>query len=409
MGGKRPAWKKQDQRQGQEQWDREWSKGPSWHVWRGAWSPRGNTDRYDAVALPSGSTGSDREVATSQGSAQGDLMREVQKSLSAARRADTRIRKLGEEKVTRGAQWERWAKAAKEKFLRQRRQYEEDLARIDEAIASTTQEGQKAAQMVKDLVAHGMIAKQQQRPAGAEALWDAMMVEMEDPDMETGFMRDALQAAARAGTHVPQTMGALATPDSAARLLAQAMQYMPGLAGTPVAPPPAPTEMTAAERAMPANAPPGLAPPTHSSTTLPPPTVEGPMPAPEPHIAGNPGPGAPYHGSPDPRVDLMKAAPSGNASSPHPPSRAVQRKPIKGAPLQPVHVGTGAAGGLAGKLEAKRSALEPFGTARAVSGVPSGGFSFTVNGQPQNVPVEDLELDDDFEPIGEDTSNLGKT
>ena len=37
MGGKRAAWKKQDQRQGQEKWEEKWSSsGPPWHVWRGA-------------------------------------------------------------------------------------------------------------------------------------------------------------------------------------------------------------------------------------------------------------------------------------------------------------------------------------------------------------------------------------
>ncbi|CAE7863566.1 unnamed protein product [Symbiodinium microadriaticum] len=332
-------------------------------------------ERYDAVTLPSSSSGAERAGTVSQGTGQGDLMREVQKYLSAARRADTRVRKLGEEKVTRGAILENWAREAKEKFLRQRRQYEEDLARIDEAITSTTQEGQKAAQMVQDLVAHGMVAKQQQQPAEAEALWDSMVAEPEDATMESGFMRDALLAAARAGAHVPPQTGALATPDAAARLLAQAMQYMPGMAaglataaGVPAAP-------VAPDGAVPSMVPPGFGATTGTWTST-------------------PSPGAPYQGSPDHRVDLMKAAPSGhNSASPHPPAKAVQRQPVKGALLRPVHSDAGTSGGLASKLEARRSALEPFGSAP----VPPGGFAFTVNGRPQNVPVEDLEIDEDLD------------
>ena len=410
MGGKRTAWKKSDQRQGQDKWDEKWSSsGPPWHVWRGAWSPRNVTDRYDAVALPSSSSGTERAGTVPQGTGQGDLMREVQKNLSAARRADTRVRKLGEEKVTRGAKWEKWAREAKEKFLRQRRQYEEDLARIDEAIASTTQEGQKAAQMVQNLVAHGMAAKQQQQPAEAEALWDSMVAEPEDATMESGFMRDALLAAARAGAHVPQQTGAMATPDAAARLLAQAMQYMPGMAAGLITAANAPAVPVAPEGALPSTAPPGLAPPPEHGH--PPPShrsdMEGHIAATTAPLASNPGPGAPYHGSPDHRVDLMKAAPSGNNSaSPHLPARVVQRQPVKGAPLRPVHSGTGVSGGLAGKLEARRSALEPFGSAPA----PPGGFAFTVNGRPQNVPVEDLEIDEELDLLETpDASSVDKT
>ena len=103
----------------------------------------------------------------------------------------------------------------------------------------------------------------------------------------------------------------------------------------------------------------------------------------------------------------MKAAPSGNNSaSPHPPAKAVQRRPVKGAPLHPVHTDTGVSGGLAGKLEAKRSALEPFGGAP----VSQGGFAFTVNGHPQTVPVEALDIDEDLDLLEtSDAASVGKT
>ncbi|CAE7903521.1 ML4 [Symbiodinium sp. KB8] len=192
--GKRQPWKKQGNSQGQGNWRGEsWDAAPPWQLWRGSWSPRQKADRYDSVAVAT-SAAPTQPVATASGSGKSELMKEIQRYLSSARRADTRVRKLGEEKLTRGAQWEKWAKEAKEKFIRQRKQYESDLLRIDECIALATKEGQDASQMVQALVDHGLAAKKPQEMPEAEAMWDSMM-EVDDLESETGFMREALIAA----------------------------------------------------------------------------------------------------------------------------------------------------------------------------------------------------------------------
>ena len=402
MGGKRQPWKKQGNSQGQGNWRGEsWDAAPPWQLWRGSWSPRQKADRYDSVAVAT-SAAPTQPVATASGSGKSELMKEIQRYLSSARRADTRVRKLGEEKLTRGAQWEKWAKEAKEKFIRQRKQYESDLLRIDECIALATKEGQDASQMVQALVDHGLAAKKPQEMPEAEAMWDSMM-EVDDLESETGFMREALIAARRASPAGPVPLpGALATPDSAARLLAQAMQYMPGFAGSMPAPghPSAPASAGPGPILQPAHppgppppGPPGLVHPSGTVQTHPPAAAANPKAHPEAAHAAEEAPGAPYLGSPDPaRIDLMKAAPAAPAASPPHRSRSGTRAPVKGAPLHPVHTGTGLVGSLACKLEAKRSAIAPFGSAVAHA---KAAPAFTLNGQEHAFPVEEIDVEDD--------------
>ncbi|CAE7492080.1 unnamed protein product [Symbiodinium sp. KB8] len=214
------------QKKWQQDWGKDWtSKQPaSWQLWRGSrQSPRAKEDRYDLIQVSESTSTPTEPPQAPTGSGKGDLMREVQRSLTAARKADNKVRKLAEEKKTRATQWELWAQEAKVKFRRQRKQYEDDIQKIDEAIVATTAEGESAAQLVQDLVAHGLAAKQQRQPMEDDSAWDALMAE-EETHPESGFLKDALLAARRA-TSAPRTApreatgGAIATPDAAARLL----------------------------------------------------------------------------------------------------------------------------------------------------------------------------------------------
>ncbi|OLP78651.1 hypothetical protein AK812_SmicGene41150 [Symbiodinium microadriaticum] len=166
-------------------WEKEWESTLPWQLWRGAWSPRQQGDRYDSVMVSTSTTVMALAAAPDRSSSKGDLMREMQKSLSAARRAETKVGKLGEENVgevgLRGQRAVFQAKEATRGRLGPHR-------RVD----SGGYEG--GARSFSD------------EAVEAEALWDSMIGE--DIEMETGCMRDALLAARRAGpTGYAATMG----------------------------------------------------------------------------------------------------------------------------------------------------------------------------------------------------------
>ena len=104
-------------------------------------------------------------------------MREVQKSLSAARKSDNRIRRLKEERRTKEAQWIQFQKESRDAFLQEKQRYQAALDKIDESIKAATSAGQESADMVQALVIHGMEAKNKR--AGqidqTDGSWEALI------------------------------------------------------------------------------------------------------------------------------------------------------------------------------------------------------------------------------------------
>ena len=362
MGGKR--WPKQwgERNQGYNQGGHGGSYGggygqPPWHVWQGAYSPRMSRPQFDKMILPSGSAISDSSSAQTEEPSHSALMREVQKSLSQARKADHKVRRLREDKKKKAAQWELFVKESKEAFLAEKRRFQTSIEKIEEDIRTATEAGKDSSSMVQALVLRGLDAKQSASAPMLEEdqAWEDLMKEAEAPT-EPGFFSEALKAAERMRMPRQQPVhpdGRLMTQEAAARILQMAMASMP---------------------------------PEHMPTVVstgPPPGLGGSAGPSAPPMTAPSGPAEPYMGSPSTRdAELLRAtdraAPSENIPSPSPPSSlkpSRQRIPVKGAPLQPVHTGTGQAASLAGKLEAKRDAMRPFG-------IPSEtAFQATLNGQ----------------------------
>ena len=377
MGGKR--WPKQwgERNQGYNQGGHGGSYGggygqPPWHVWQGAYSPRMSRPQFDKMILPSGSAISDSSSAQTEEPSHSALMREVQKSLSQARKADHKVRRLREDKKKKAAQWELFVKESKEAFLAEKRRFQTSIEKIEEDIRTATEAGKDSSSMVQALVLRGLDAKQSASAPMLEEdqAWEDLMKEAEAPT-EPGFFSEALKAAERMRMPRQQPVhpdGRLMTQEAAARILQMAMASMP---------------------------------PEHMPTVVstgPPPGLGGSAGPSAPPMTAPSGPAEPYMGSPSTRdAELLRAtdraAPSENIPSPSPPSSlkpSRQRIPVKGAPLQPVHTGTGQAASLAGKLEAKRDAMRPFG-------IPSEtAFQATLNGQafPTNILTgEDSDVD----------------
>ena len=128
----------------------------------------------------------------------GDLMRAIQKALTASRKADQRLRKLSSERDQKEKQWERYGAEMKAAYEKEFKKFRADMTRIDQDLDSTMRQGQEAAGLVKQL-ASGGLRPPAPAPAVEDSGWAALIAntaadaEMEEPD---GFLRKALQARA---------------------------------------------------------------------------------------------------------------------------------------------------------------------------------------------------------------------
>ncbi|CAE7884665.1 unnamed protein product [Symbiodinium microadriaticum] len=355
-GGRRKQWS-------QQEW-RDWQSSEHWQLWRGAKqsaSPKAKANaiplRYDSMPveqprvqtslLPTG------EEYASTGDA--DLNREIQKSLTVAKKADVRLRKLQEEKARRAVQWEAYATDVRNKFLAQRKQFEQDRERLQTEMVATMETGQEASAHLRRVVDQGVPARMEVTEED-NAAWAALTTPSQEP-APSGFLREAMSAVHAARRSPPgleataPTAGqGLVTQEAAAQLLAAVIANMPNVG--------APTGMAA----------PGG---TH-----------GPPPA-------------PYVPSPSTRRPEAAEAPSPTPtqSKASPPKREPRvRVPVKGAPLQPVHTGVGLAGSLGAKLDMRRNAMAPFGNPDALAAT----LPFTLNGQPTKIAT-DIDTDDDVD------------
>ncbi|CAE7514494.1 unnamed protein product [Symbiodinium sp. CCMP2592] len=341
MGGKK-AWQPQD-------WS-DWSsssyaprQGAPWKLWPGAQptaSPR-SKKHYDQMPLPSdasarkGKGKSGQPVLQEEGE---DMMTDIQRAVTRARKADIRVRKLKEDRDRKKQQWKLWEKSHKEEYVKQKQRYEAALARIETEVQEATSQGQTAAREVQD-IANGKKPTRELVDQEAENAWDAFIGTTEETAAPEAFLQDALSAAATAG-HNPHggiPGGRIMSPEVAAQLLQATLANLPpGFCLTSV-PGAAMGQANAQEAgtgkpplAEPTAAPPGLS------------TQQVPFP-------------------PSPSTSHPEMGVGYAAASPGTRGKTTPRQPVKGATLHPVHTGPGPGDKLASKLEAKRQAMQPFG------------------------------------------------
>ncbi|CAE7240749.1 unnamed protein product [Symbiodinium microadriaticum] len=371
--------------------DQPWPKdhyggqGGSWQLWRGAWSPSRKEDyqRYDQVQLeeqqPSSSESSLMKGASG-------FMRAVQKSLTTAKRCETKIRKLQEERSTRDAKWQTWQAKMRAEYTKQKRLYEGDIARIDREVVSQREQGEQAAQSMTELIAGGMSAMEVPMESTEEADdWEAFISQSTTNDQMSDFMRQAMESAAaiqrgQAGLPVPR--GQLRTQTGLSMMPARLMESLVGC------PPRAADPGSERPRANAMEPPPNLvatAGPGQTTETLPPAGVTAPPemnpmnPTPAqayaPTDANTSRPG-PYTRSPGAKSPIpggkhpVQEASPGQAPVPaaphHRPLRdpQQQRRPVKTQTNHVVHPTHAGGIDLATKLEHKRAAtpFHPEGT-----------------------------------------------
>ncbi|CAE7837824.1 unnamed protein product [Symbiodinium sp. CCMP2592] len=408
---KQPTWEDQDGGYGHD------SSSTGWHYWRGAYNaspkapPARAPTRYDQQPEKGrGKHGKENTTSVPWRPAADDgqpvsVMQAVQKALSATRKADQRIRRLQEEKEKKDKCWKLWKENAKREYAKQKRLYEEDLARIDRELHETADTGAAAAARVQELVLRGQEALQPAvEEVAADGEWEQLM-QAEPTEEPQGYFREALRAA--------QAVESPRMPDNQLR-----MALMNSGLQTPARPKPAalsmrsPLPSTLLQRPAHTSAPVPMEPtaPEENSGAVHPivdpysvaagvsPTVAmaavtGQLPA----FGPPPGFGSP---SQAPRHPGQRD-PEASRSREEPPRQNV-KDATKSKPAPAVTHGS-----LEDKLNAKReqalgTALTPFGLGAAVSSheVTDGGPPAT--GRPNLLANAQIEEDDDEELTGEE-------
>ena len=441
--------------------------GRPWHIWPGSWSasPKGRAVpklRYDQMQLPASLSKDTRGSGEEPASGNSDMMREIQRMVTMARRADGKVRRLQDAKAKREAQWVLFEKKSKADFLEQKRLFEAEIKRITDEIEEATKQGVNASVEAQDLAANGLKPKEPPAEMEDSDPWSRLL--QEDVAQEHGFLGETLRAARQASSAAPSgpSDGRMAHPADAARLLAATLAALPPgtdlsqLGLPPTAPPvsqfpghsgplagfgtfgmSAPQVGTATPgpqqpvyqglQPVPQQGPPPGFAPDVSQTPAPPPVVLLPAQA-GAYTALSPGPGtrpAPYPPSPPmPRTTVEEQeadAPNRRPPMPAhtcqrdlsqtrvPTSQAPPREGVKDATKKPSNKGTAGVPEqepLLEKLRAKRekelksmpSALKPFGVGTA----PTEMNAANPNGPPPGTSVREqaasLEYDDEDTP-----------
>ena len=249
--GKKPSWHK-DQSWSQQ---REEDGRHGWRVWSGAWhSPQGGRGRrdqasdYDQIVLPEPSRperhtrvedDEDTPAAT-------PLMRAVQKTLTQARKADVKVRKLKEEAATKTKQWDAFQQDLKARYSKQKKKkYQEDQKRLQAELDQATLQGQEAAANMQLLVLNGMGPQPTEPEQAVDMDWDALINTVSEPEPTESFLRDALAAAELADPRTGRGMLATMTAQKRQHQAPPGLGRPTGPTGAPAAAPPTSTEATA--------------------------------------------------------------------------------------------------------------------------------------------------------------------
>ena len=336
--------------------------GKSWQYWPGAWSPRSKAappSRYDEMPTEEEvprTTTAQPGLGSALSGLDTSILQAIHKALTQARRIDTRVRKIGEEKEKRTKQWEVYAKDMRQKYLKQQQVFQQDMEKLEQEEALARTAGADAAQLVTDIV------NRRQRPApvavetGPDA-WDQLLQTDMEVEEAHGFLAQA-QAALSGVPRAPQTS---VTAPLLATVGQNAPPGLPPPAGGATAPTSLPSSMppTAGPAAVPATGMTGVDAAQHGYHALSP---------------GNcthrvePFPASPMQTMPARPEEAKSTEPSGaDAAKPEsaePPRRpaAPKRTPLKEQAKHspPQTVTSGAS--LGQKLESKRAAMQATAT-----------------------------------------------
>ncbi|CAE7203672.1 unnamed protein product [Symbiodinium necroappetens] len=173
------------------------STNAKWNWWPGTWSPRRQPQevRYDQMEVshaPDYRNEGPEDAAPT-------FHQALQKSLTTARKLDGKLRKIASEKERRHKQWQKYEDQAKKTFLKNRKNYEADIAKLDKEAQETVEAGQIAAAQVKALAIKGIAPAPTAEPMEVEAAWETLWRNAEAPPSGASFLQEALDASANLG------------------------------------------------------------------------------------------------------------------------------------------------------------------------------------------------------------------
>ena len=369
-----------------------YSSAGSYQLWRGAkpgaktghvpWKSKGpktsekpRFPAYDAPSPPAkgGSKGSQGMKSHDAKEADEGMVSQVQKALNHTRKAEVRLSKLVKDREKAESQWQAYAVAARDAFYKERERHAKALKSYDRDIVEAQAMQSEARRALRDQI---MRAEQEQEPEAMETEagdgeWERMI---EAHERETVMADDAVLR--RALLEVQRTRSM--TPPTRTRSQ---------LSGVPQCSGEAPGYRPVYE---------GSSPTLRMARTDPYPPASPRMPVPaEDREIGHDGP-------PEPMPERPRTSPIHPGMRSATGARQGIKEATKAAPTrETVHMD------LAEKLQAKRSALSPFGVAP--------GPSTEVQTNPPPEPVEQLTEPIEGAPAGhsqvllDDDSDLHST
>ena len=142
--------------------------------------------------------------------------RAIQKALTTAKKQDGKVRKIKEMLAYRQQQWEVFSKKMKTNFLKQERQFHEDMDKLNAELTQAQAQGKEAAALMQRL-ASGQTDMEEDEPVLPDTAWETLLnASAPDPD---SYPEEALRAARQvriAGTRAPPEAAAPVHPSGTA-------------------------------------------------------------------------------------------------------------------------------------------------------------------------------------------------
>ena len=220
-GGRAKPWKS-DAERGYELWRGSWSpalRNPSQRPWHRQDAARPDQQQYFPSYTSMQPQPNDRSVAAGyiEGTAQTGRAQGVQSLLNPARKAEQRLIRLQSARARTASQFEAFLMGLKKSFIKEMTKFQNDTARIDQAIAEATQEQEQAFATVRQAILGGAAdhpGSMQQAPVLEEA-WAKMTSTWEQEDGD--FLQEVLR---RGPPNPPQTAPTRQLTPQAQQLLA---------------------------------------------------------------------------------------------------------------------------------------------------------------------------------------------
>ncbi|OLQ12822.1 hypothetical protein AK812_SmicGene3236 [Symbiodinium microadriaticum] len=173
-----------------------WRSSPNakWNWWPGAWSPRRQQDvelRYDQVAVKEQADYGMTEIPEREPS----FHQALQKTLTTARKLDGKLRKIAAEKERRQKQWKKYEDGIRKSFAKQKKNFEADIARLDQEAQDTLEAGHMASAQVKAIAIKGVAPPPASEAMEVDAAWESLWKRVEEPPSGASFLQEAVAAA----------------------------------------------------------------------------------------------------------------------------------------------------------------------------------------------------------------------